>query len=62
MASYNKTIAAGVAGAIVTILIAVLQVYAPDLGKAMSAPGSQAALQTVVTALAVYFSPPNSAN
>ncbi|HZQ14542.1 MAG TPA: hypothetical protein VFB31_17195 [Pseudolabrys sp.] len=61
MASYNKTIAAGVSGAVVTIILAVLQPVWPDMWKALSTPGVQAALQTVITAAAVYFSPPNSA-
>jgi hypothetical protein len=62
MQAYNKTIAAGVSGAVVTIILAVLQPLWPDMWKALSTPGVQAALQTVVTAAAVYFSPPNTAN
>lgn len=62
MSNYNKTIAAGVSGAIVTILLAVMQPLWPTMSEALSTPGVQAALQTVITALAVYLSPPNTAN
>ena len=62
MSSYNKTIAAGVSGAIVTILLAVLHPLWPVMSDALSTPGVQAALQTVITAVAVYLSPPNTAN
>jgi hypothetical protein len=61
MGSYNKTIAAGVSGALVTIILAILKPLAPALWDSMSTPGVQAALQTVVTAAAVFFSPPNDA-
>ncbi|HXD46904.1 MAG TPA: hypothetical protein VN655_17400 [Pseudolabrys sp.] len=61
MSNYSKTIAAGVSGAVVTILLAILNQFWPDMSKALSTPGAQAALQTVVTAVAVYFSPPNTA-
>ena len=62
MQNYNKTIAAGVGGAIVTILVAVLQVIWPALAQAISTPGVEAALQTVITAAAGFISPPNTAN
>ena len=50
------------AGVIVTILVAVLQVIWPALAQAISTPGVEAALQTVITAAAVFISPPNTAN
>ncbi|MDB5579369.1 MAG: hypothetical protein JWR80_4545 [Bradyrhizobium sp.] len=61
MGTYNKTIAAGVAGALVTIILAIIQPVWPAMWNALSTPGVQAALQTVITAAAVYFSPPNNA-
>lgn len=61
MSNYNKTIAAGVSGAIVTIILAVLEAVSPAMAQSLSTPGVQAALQTVITAAAVYFSPPNTA-
>jgi hypothetical protein len=61
MQNYNKTIAAGVSGAVVTIVLAVLKGVWPTMWDALSTPGVQAALQTVITAAAVYFSPPNTA-
>jgi predicted AlkP superfamily phosphohydrolase/phosphomutase len=61
MGTYNKTIAAGVSGALVTIIPAIIQPVWPEMWKALSTPGVQAALQTVITAAAVYFSPPNNA-
>ena len=48
-------------GAIVTIILAVLKGVSPNLWDSLSTPGVQAALQTVITAAAVYFSPPNTA-
>lgn len=61
MSNYSKTIAAGVSGAVVTVALALLQQFWPDMWKALSTPPVQAALQTLITAGAVYFSPPNSA-
>jgi hypothetical protein len=56
---FNKTTSAVVAGAIVTILVALLKVYGGPLSTMMDQPGVQAALQTVITAAAVYFGPAN---
>ena len=61
MSNYNKTIAAGLAGNIVTVVLALMQQFWPDMYKALSAPAVQAALQTLFTAGAVYLSPPNNA-
>jgi hypothetical protein len=59
MQQYNKTTAAVIAGAVVTILIAITNVYSDAMALALKQPGVQAALQTLITAIVVYAAPAN---
>jgi hypothetical protein len=56
---YNKATAAVLAGAVVTLLIAVIDAFGPAIAPVMKQPSVQAALQTILTAVAVYFAPAN---
>jgi hypothetical protein len=60
MQQYSKATAAVIAGAVVTMIIAIAKVYAAQLATVLQEPGVQAALQTVITAVAVDFAPPNN--
>jgi hypothetical protein len=59
MQQYNKTTAAVIGGAVVTMLIAIVHVYSQQISNVMSAPGVQASLQTLITAVVVYAAPAN---
>ena len=61
MQNYNKTTAAVIAGALVTIIIAAGNSFSQEMKNFLQQPGVQAALQTLITAAAVYLSPPNNA-
>jgi len=61
MQNYNKTTAAVIAGALVTLIIAAGNAYSEAMTHFLQQPGVQAALQTLITAAAVFFSPPNTA-
>jgi hypothetical protein len=59
MQQYNKTTAAVISGAIVTIIIAIANAYSEQMRHALNEPGVQAALQTLITAAVVFFAPAN---
>jgi hypothetical protein len=60
MQQYNKLTGAILAGAVLTIISAAIDAYFPDFSHRMWTPQVQAAVQTLVTALTVYLSPPNA--
>lgn len=59
MQQYNKLTGAILAGAVLTIVSAAIKAYFPDFNAKMWTPEVQAAVQTLVTGLTVYLSPPN---
>lgn len=56
---YNKLTGAILAGAVLTIMSTAVKAYFPDFGVKMWTPEVQGAVQTLVTGLTVYLSPPN---
>lgn len=60
MQQYNKLTGAILAGAVLTIVSAVINAYFPEFSQKMWTPQVQAAVQTLVTGLTVYLSPPNA--
>jgi hypothetical protein len=59
MQQYNKFTAAIIAGAVLTIISAIIKAYFPDFNGRVWTAEVQAAVQTLVTGASVYLSPAN---
>ena len=59
MQQYSKSIAATLAGAVLTVIIPFVNQAFPFMAGYLKEPTYVGALQTILTAVAVYFAPAN---